>query len=93
MTALEMGSDIGGSIRNPAHFNGVYGMKPSWGVVPSRGHIPGPPGSLVETDINCGGPMARSINDLRTALSVIAGPVPEEAVGWRLALDAGPAGR
>jgi amidase len=91
MTALEMGSDIGGSIRNPAHFNGVYGMKPSWGLVPSRGHIPGPPGSLVETDINCGGPIARSINDLRTALSVIAGPVPEEAVGWRLALDAGPA--
>ena len=37
ITPLEMGSDIGGSIRNPAHFNGVYGLKPSWGVVPSRG--------------------------------------------------------
>jgi amidase len=91
LTPLEMGSDIGGSIRNPAHFNGVYGMKPSWGLVPSRGHIPGPPGSLVETDVNCGGPIARSIDDLRTALGVIAGPVPEEAVGWRLELDAGPA--
>jgi amidase len=91
LTPLEMGSDIGGSIRNPAHFNGVYGMKPSWGVVPSRGHIPGPPGTLVETDVNCGGPIARSIDDLRTALGVIAGPVPEEAVGWRLELDAGPA--
>jgi amidase len=39
LTPLELGSDIGGSIRNPAHCNGVYGMKPSWGVVPSRGHI------------------------------------------------------
>jgi len=91
LTPLEMGSDIGGSIRNPAHFNGVYGMKPSWGLVPNRGHIPGPPGSLVETDVNCGGPIARSIDDLRTALGIIAGPVPEEAVGWRLELDAGPA--
>jgi amidase len=91
LTPLEMGSDIGGSIRNPAHFNGVYGMKPSWGLVPSRGHIPGPPGSLVETDVNCGGPIARSIDDLRSALGVIAGPVPEEALGWRLELDAGPA--
>ncbi|HEY1466827.1 MAG TPA: amidase family protein, partial [Acidimicrobiales bacterium] len=91
LTPLEMGSDIGGSIRNPAHFNGVYGMKPSWGLVPNRGHIPGPPGSLVETDVNCGGPIARSIDDLRAALGVIAGPVPEEAVGWRLELDAGAA--
>ena len=91
LTPLELGSDIGGSIRNPAHFNGVYGLKPSWGVVPSRGHIPGPPGSLVETDVNCGGPLARSLEDLRTALGVIAGPVPEDAVAWRLELAAGPA--
>jgi amidase len=66
-------------------------LKPSWGIVSSRGHIPGPPGSLVETDVNCGGPIARDIDDLRTALGVIAGPVPEEAVGWRLELDAGTA--
>jgi amidase len=91
LSPLELGSDIGGSIRIPAHCNGVYGLKPSWGVVPSRGHIPGPPGSLTETDVNCCGPLARSIADLRTALDVIAGPVPEEAVGWRLDLDAGPA--
>jgi amidase len=90
LTPLELGSDIGGSIRNPAHYNGVYGLKPSWGVVPSRGHIPGPPGSLVETDINCGGPLARSLEDLRTALSVVAGPVPEDAAGWHLHLDRGP---
>jgi amidase len=91
LTPLELGSDIGGSIRNPAHYNGVYGMKPSWGVVPSRGHIPGPPGSLIETDVNCNGPLARGIEDLRLGLGVVAGPVPENAKGWRLELDAGPA--
>ena len=90
LTPLELGSDIGGSIRNPAHYNGVYGLKPSWGVVPSRGHIPGPPGSLVETDVNCGGPLARSLEDLRTALTAVAGPVPEDAAGWHLRLDSGP---
>jgi amidase len=89
LTPLELGSDIGGSIRNPAHYNGVYGLKPSWGVVPSRGHIPGPPGSRVETDVNCGGPLARSVADLRLGLDVVAGPLPEAAVGWRLELDAG----
>ncbi|HEY7917837.1 MAG TPA: amidase family protein [Acidimicrobiales bacterium] len=90
LTPLELGSDIGGSIRNPAHFNGVYGLKPSWGVVPGRGHIPGPPGSLVEADVNCSGPLARSLDDLRLALGVVAGPLPEDAAGWRLELDAGP---
>ncbi len=90
LTPLELGSDIGGSIRNPAHFNGVYGLKPSWGVVPSRGHIPGPPGSLVESDVNCNGPLARSLDDLGLALGVVSGPVPEQATGWRLELDEGP---
>jgi amidase len=89
LTPLELGSDIGGSIRNPAHYNGVYGLKPSWGVVPSRGHIPGPPGNLLETDVNCNGPLARCLDDLRTSLAVIAGPLPEDAAGWRLELDAG----
>jgi amidase len=91
LTPLELGSDIGGSIRNPAHFNGVYGLKPSWGVVPGRGHIPGPPGSLVEADVNCNGPLARSLEDLELALDVVAGPLPEDAVGWSLELDPGPA--
>ena len=90
LTPLELGSDIGGSIRNPAHFNGVYGLKPSWGVVPSRGHIPGPPGSLLEADVNCNGPLARGLDDLVLALGVLGGPLPEDAAGWRLDLDAGP---
>jgi amidase len=90
LTPLELGSDIGGSIRNPAHYNGVYGLKPSWGVVPSRGHIPGPPGTLVEADVNSNGPLARSLEDLELALDVVAGPVPENAPGWRLDLAEGP---
>ncbi len=90
LTPIELGSDIGGSIRNPAHFNGVYGLKPSWGVVPGRGHIPGPPGTLIEADVNCNGPLARSIDDLRLVLDVVAGPLPEDAPGWHLELEEGP---
>jgi amidase len=90
LTPLELGSDIGGSIRNPAHHNGTYGLKASWGVVPVRGHIPGPPGSLITVDVGVAGPLARSVADLRTALQVVAGPLPEDAVGWRLDLDEGP---
>jgi amidase len=91
LTPIELGSDIGGSIRNPAHYCGVFGLKPSWGVVPSRGHIPGPPGTLLEPDVNCGGPMARSIADLRLAFAAVAGPLPEDAPAWRLDFDPGPA--
>jgi len=91
LTPLEFGSDIGGSIRIPAHYNGVFGLKPSWGIVPLRGHIPGPPGSLVDPDIGVAGPIARSVADLKLALGLVAGPLPQEAAGWRLELDPGPA--
>jgi amidase len=72
MAALEMGSDIGGSIRNPAHFCGVFGHKPTWGLIPSRGHAL--PGALAEPDIAVVGPMARSATDLDLALDVLAHP-------------------
>ena len=62
MTALEMGSDIGGSIRTPAHFSGLFGHKPTWALVPSRGHAL--PGMVAEPDIAVIGPMARSAFDL-----------------------------
>lgn len=91
ISPLELGSDIGGSIRIPSHCCGTFGLKPSWGLVPSRGHIPGPPGSLLETDVNSGGPMARSVEDLTLGLEVLAGPLAEDAVAWRLELPAAPA--
>jgi amidase len=86
LTPLELGSDIGGSIRNPAHYCGVTGLKPTYGVVPIRGHIPGPPGSLNEPDIGVAGPMARTVEDLELGLDVLAGPDAARAVAWRLEL-------
>jgi amidase len=85
-TSLELGSDIGGSIRVPAHCCGVFGHKPSHGLVPQRGHIPGVPGTLTERDLNVIGPLARSVDDLELALDVLAGPLPElsHAVSLRL---------
>lgn len=85
LAAFDLGSDIGGSIRNPAHYCGVYGHKPTFGIVPRRGHIPGPPGTLATTDISVVGPLARSADDLELILAVIAGPLPEQAIAWRFA--------
>jgi amidase len=83
---LEIGSDIGGSIRTPAHYCGVYGHKPSHGIVPGRGHIPGPPGTKSEADLAVVGPLARTAGDLRLALDVIAGPDTLVRDGWSLDL-------
>lgn len=90
---LEIGSDIAGSIRIPAACCGVYGHKPSYGVVPTRGHIPGPPGTKSEADLAVVGPLARSAEDLRLALDVIAGPDTLAQDGWTLALPASRAAR
>ena len=73
VTALEIGSDIGGSLRVPASFCGVFSHKPTWGLVPQHGHVPPKPGSWVERDLNVVGPMARSARDLRLLLAVLAG--------------------
>jgi amidase len=73
ITALEIGSDIGGSLRVPASFCGVFSHKPTWGLVPQHGHVPPRPGSWVERDLNVVGPMARSARDVRLLLSIIAG--------------------
>lgn len=88
LTGFELGSDIGGSIRNPAHFSGVFGLKPTWGVVPGRGHIPGPPGSLSAADVGVLGPMGRGAADLALGLDVLAAPSPEQSIAWRLELPA-----
>jgi len=84
LTALEIGSDIGGSIRNPAHYCGVYGHKPSYGIAPPRGQSL--PGNVAAADISVIGPLGRSAADIALALDIIAGPDPIEAAGWRLAL-------
>ena len=80
VTALEIGSDIGGSLRIPASFCGVYSHKPTWGLVDQHGHVPPSPGSWSERDLNVVGPMARSARDLRLLLSVLeAGPLAPRA--------------
>lgn len=86
LTGLELGSDIAGSIRVPAAWSGVYGHRPSYGIVPFRGHIPPPPGILAEADLSVAGPLARSAADLKLALKILAGPESGDAVGWKLAL-------
>ncbi len=72
-TPLELGSDIGGSIRIPAHYCGVWGHKPSYGIVPSRGHIPPMPGALPPSPLAVCGPLARSAEDLDLALGLLTG--------------------
>ena len=84
LTSLEIGSDIGGSIRNPAHYCGVFGHKPTWNLLPMRGHALG--GSLTPTDISVIGPLARSADDLELTLNLMAGPDRLEAAGIGLHL-------
>ncbi len=86
LTGLEAGSDIGSSIRNPAHYCGVYGHKPTYGIVPPRGQAL--PGRVAQGDISVIGPMGRSADDLALGLSVMAGADEIDGAGWRLELPA-----
>ena len=88
MTFLEYGTDLVGSIRIPASFCGVYGLKPSAGIVPLSGfHPPGPPPPPSDmTYMSAVGPLGRSPRDLRTALSVTAGPENQAAKAYSWAL-------
>jgi amidase len=74
LSALETGTDIGGSIRNPAHFTGVYGHKPSFGLVPGVGYFDRPDGGDIDVDVNVIGPLARSVDDLELSLGELGGP-------------------
>jgi amidase len=91
ITALEIGSDIGASIRNPAHYCGVYGHKPTFGICAKRGH--GLPGTIAHSDISVIGPLARSAEDLDAALSAIVGPDDIDGAAWRIELPAPRAAR
>ncbi len=86
MTGLDAGSDIGASIRNPAHYCGLFGHKPTWEIISGRGQAL--PGDNAPTDIAVVGPLARSAADLRLALELLAGADGPAARGWRLTLPA-----
>ena len=76
LTGFEIGTDIGGSIRVPAHYCGVYGHKPTYALLPNYGDPA--TSSAAGTDISVLGPMARSASDLAAALDILAGPDPDE---------------
>ena len=86
LTALEVGSDIGASIRNPAHYCGVYGHKPSYGIATMQGHELPHIVNIDDLDIAAIGPMARSASDLALALDIIAGPDELAGRAWQLRL-------
>ena len=84
MTGFETGSDIGGSIRNPAHFCGVFGHKPTWGLLPPRGHAA--PNVLAQSDLTVIGPLGRSAQDLETGVLVMGGPDEIDGTGLKMNL-------
>jgi amidase len=86
LTGIDAGSDIGGSIRIPAHFCGVFGLKPTWGLVSPKGQSL--PGSYAYADMSVTGPMARSAEDLEIALNAMAGPDEIDGIAWKVDLPA-----
>jgi amidase len=91
LSYLSIGSDIGGSIRIPAGFCGLFGHKPTIGVVPLEGHIPPPPGTprgAFLEELPVAGPLARSAEDLGIALEVLGGATSPRDAAWRWSLPA-----
>ncbi len=95
LTSFEIGTDIGGSVRFPAAFNGVFGHKPSYGIVPSTGYLDHEAGGTTEADVNVVGPITRSAEDLdllcgsllrnEAPWSVDLAPPPEDVTSLRVA--------
>ncbi len=94
LTSFEIGTDIGGSIRFPSAFCGVFGHKPSYGVIPSTGYLDHKLGGTTEADVNVVGPIARSAEDLELLLGVLArkepwsvdlAPAPDDVRSLRVA--------
>ena len=87
MTPLELGGDIGGSIRIPSHFNGVFGHKPSHGIVSQRNLVDWQE-QIGEQDLWVVGPMGITAADVRDALRLLVGATAEKAVAWKVELPA-----
>lgn len=93
LTGVEIGNDIGGSIRHPANFCGIYGHKASFGIVPDHGVLPPIPGIFngdygIEKDIVVNGPLARSAEDLQLIMDLIVNPEPPDRKAWKIQLPA-----
>ena len=82
--ALELGSDIGGSVRSPAHYCGVFSHKPTWGIIPMQGQSM--PGNQVDFDMSVIGSVAKKAADLNAALMAMKGPYDFQALGLRFDL-------
>jgi len=88
LTPIELGSDLGGSIRTPSHYCGVFGHKPSHGIVPLLGHIPDAPGTLSHPDLGVAGPLAKTPGDLDLMLDILTAPDASMKGGWKIDLPA-----
>jgi len=84
LTGIDAGSDIGGSIRDPAHYCGVFGLKPTWAVITPKGQAL--PGVHAYSDMAVIGPMTRGAEDLDVALDAMAGSDEIDGVAWKLQL-------
>lgn len=71
LTSFDVGTDIGGSIRIPSNYCGVYGHKPSYGLVSGQGYLSAPGSGQLEIDVNVLGPIARSVDDLELVMAVL----------------------
>jgi len=84
LCGFELGSDIGGSIRSPAHYTGIYGHKPTYGIVPRRRLTA--PGPLAVSDLAVAGPMGRSAGDLALGMDILVAPEADQRKAWRIEL-------